>query len=452
MTRYFFILLCLITLAISASADERPNIILFIADDMAWNDCGAYGHPHIKTPHLDQLAKDGLRVDNAMLTCSSCSPSRASIITGRYPHNTGAHQLHIPLPGEQITFVEKLKESGYYTASAGKWHLGNETVPKFDSVNTKQFEWVKTVKERPRDKPFFFWFAFVDPHRPYQEDTIPEPHTADTAVVPPFLPDNSETREDLAMYYDEITRLDGVVGAVQEELKNQQVAENTLILFISDNGRPFPRCKTTVYDSGVKTPWIVKWPGKIPAGSTSDAIMSSVDIAATFLDVAGLSVGENFMGKSCLPVFLKPELPFRKYAFSEHNWHDFEDFSRGIRSSRYRLVRNYYSDVPLTPPADAVRSPTYIKMIELHAAGKLPKSQSICFEAPRREWEFYDLDSDPFEMNNMIDDPNYEKPVNKLKAALARWQKETNDVLPDERRADGFDRVTGERLKTKKQK
>ena len=139
MTRYFFILLCLITLAISASADERPNIILFIADDMAWNDCGAYGHPHIKTPHLDQLAKDGLRVDNAMLTCSSCSPSRASIITGRYPHNTGAHQLHIPLPGEQITFVEKLKESGYYTASAGKWHLGNETVPKFDSVNTKQF-------------------------------------------------------------------------------------------------------------------------------------------------------------------------------------------------------------------------------------------------------------------------------------------------------------------------
>jgi len=450
LARSLLLLFCLTWFTSSATGEERPNIILFIADDMAWNDCGAYGHPHIQTPHLDQLAKDGVRFDNAMLTCSSCSPSRSSIITGRYPHNTGAHQLHLPLPGEQITFVEKLKESGYYTASAGKWHLGDETVPKFDLVNTKQFEWVKTVKERPRDQPFFFWFAFVDPHRPYQKDTIPDPHTVEDAVVPPFLPDNTETRADLAMYYDEITRLDGVVGAVQKELTNQKIADNTLILFISDNGRPFPRCKTTVYDSGVKTPWIVKWPGKSPAGKTSDAVVSSVDIAATFLDVAGLPVGDNFMGKSCLPVFLKPELPFRKYAFSEHNWHDFEDFSRGVRSSRYRLVHNFYTDIPLTPPADAVRSPTYFKMMELEKAGELPASQRLCFTTPRPEWEFYDLEADPFEMKNVIADPNYESQINELKLALTRWQEETNDVLPEERRADGFDRVTGERIKTKK--
>lgn len=430
-------------------AAERPNIILFIADDMAWNDCGAYGHPHIKTPSLDRMAQDGLLFENAMLTCSSCSPSRCSIITGRYPHNTGAHQLHLPLPGDQMTFVEQLKESGYYTAAAGKWHLGNATIPKFDLVNTKQFEWVKTVKERPRDQPFFFWFAFVDPHRPYQKKTIPEPHTSDDAVVPPFLPDNVETREDLAMYYDEITRLDGVVGAVQEELKKQQVDDNTLILFISDNGRPFPRCKTTVYDSGVKTPWIVKWPGKIPAGTKTDALVSSVDIAATFLDLAELPVGDNFMGKSCLPILLNPELPFRKYAFSEHNWHDFEDFSRGVRSSRYRLVRNFYTDIPQTPPADAVRSPTYRKMIELHDAGQLPEHQQICFEVPRPEFEFYDLEADPFEMKNLIDDPDYADLIDELKTALAKWQEQTNGVLPDERRPDGFDRVTGERINAK---
>lgn len=447
---YRFLLLASIVLLAgvhSLESADRPNIILFIADDMAWDDCGAYGHPHIKTPHLDQLAKDGLRFDNAMLTCSSCSPSRCSIITGRYPHNTGAHQLHLPLPGEQVTFVEQLKASGYYTAAAGKWHLGKATEPKFDHVNTKLFEWVKTVQERPRDKPFFFWFAFVDPHRPYQKDTIPEPHTADDVIVPPYLPDNSETRNDLAMYYDEITRLDGVVGAVQQELEKQQVADETLILFISDNGRPFPRCKTTVYDSGVKTPWIVKWPGHIPAGTTTAALVSSVDIAPTFLDLAGLPIGETFMGNSFKQVLLKPRQAFREYAFSEHNWHDFEDFSRSVRSPRYRLVRNFYTEIPLTPPADAVRSPTYQEMIKLHNAGKLPASQQLCFTTPRAEWEFYDLEEDPFEMRNSVDDPRFAAKIAELKSALTQWQTETDDRLPATRRADGFDRTTGEKLK-----
>ena len=133
----------------------KPNFIVFIADDMAWDDCGAYGHPKIQTPNLDQLAKDGMKFNRAFLTCSSCSPSRASIITGRYPHSTGAHQLHLPLPASQVTFVEKLKEAGYYTASAGKWHMGTPAISKFDHVTTKLNEWVPTLEQRPKDKPFF---------------------------------------------------------------------------------------------------------------------------------------------------------------------------------------------------------------------------------------------------------------------------------------------------------
>src|SRR6185436_9687195 len=118
-----------------AVGSSRPNLILIIADDMAWDDCGAYGHKTIRTPNLDQLAREGMRFDRAFLTCSSCSPSRSSMITGRYPHSTGAQQLHWPLPKEQVTFVEKLKAAGYWTAQAGKWHLGNDVKDRFDVVH-----------------------------------------------------------------------------------------------------------------------------------------------------------------------------------------------------------------------------------------------------------------------------------------------------------------------------
>src|SRR5687767_2706691 len=135
----FLLALAAVGLGISspcaAAETGRPNFILFIADDMAWDDCGAYGHPHIKTPNLDKLAREGMRFDAAFLTCSSCSPSRSSTITGRYPHNTGARQLHQPLPAEQVTFVEVLKAAGYYTAQAGKWHLGGPAKAKFDAVH-----------------------------------------------------------------------------------------------------------------------------------------------------------------------------------------------------------------------------------------------------------------------------------------------------------------------------
>src|SRR5262245_44160575 len=130
-----FVALSFVVVPTSAAEAERPNFIVFIADDMAWDDCGAYGHKTIRTPNLDRLARDGMRFDNAFLTCSSCSPSRASILTGRYPHNTGAQQLHWPLPADQVIFPEKLREAGYYTASAGKWHLGKAAKAKFDTVN-----------------------------------------------------------------------------------------------------------------------------------------------------------------------------------------------------------------------------------------------------------------------------------------------------------------------------
>lgn len=432
--------------AAESLAGRRPNIILFIADDMAWDDSAPYGHPHIRTPSLARMAREGLRFDNAFLTCSSCSPSRCSIITGRYPHSTGAAELHLPLPGEQVTFVEKLRESGYYTAAAGKWHLGKPTESKFDKVVPGVDKWVSTLQGCPTDRPFFGWFAFVDPHRPYEGHAIAEPHKPADAVVPPYLPDVPETRHDLALYYDEITRLDGVVGRVLDELQKRGQAENTLVLFITDNGRPFPRCKTTVYDSGIKTPLLAWWPGTLQPGSVTASLVSTVDLAPTLLELAGVKAPASFQGRSFVSVLQNPAARTRDIAFAEHHWHDYTAHERAVRSLQFKYIRNAWPDLPGTPPADAVRSETYLAMRALRDAGKLSADQRGCFTKPRPAEELYDVVKDPHELHNLAADARYADELRQLRGELDRWIQETDDRIPEQRRPDGFDRETGEPL------
>jgi len=157
-------------------------------------------------------------------------------------------------------------------------------------------------------------------------------------LVPPYLPDVPETRKDLALYYDEITRLDGYVGQVLTELDRQGERDTTLVLFISDNGRPFPRAKTTLYDSGIKAPWVVRWPKEVKPGSVSNSLVSSVDIAPTFLEAAGLRAGPSFQGNSLVPTLRNPKAVIRDEVFAERDWHDFDDHARAVRSERYKYI------------------------------------------------------------------------------------------------------------------
>lgn len=430
----------------STGAAASPNILVFIADDMGARDSGAYGHPHIRTPQIDQLATDGLLFTSAFLTCSSCSPSRASILTSRYPHNTGAQDLHMPLPEDQVVLAEPLAAGGYYTAAVGKWHLGAATKPEFDLVLGQVDRMVETLRQRPRDQPFFFWFAFKDPHRPYRQGAIETPHSPADAVVPPFLPDTEKVRRDFAMYYDEIARMDGVIGEVLAELDRQGAAKETIVVFLSDNGRPFPRCKTTVYDSGIQTPLIVRWPGHVPPAAKTDALVSSIDIAATLCELAGIAIPESFQGKSFSHVLTDPQADHRQYVFAEHNWHDYTSRQRAVRTNRFKYIRDFYPDLPETPPADAVRSPTYREMQRLHQAGKLPPAQSAIFETPRPPEALYDLKSDPYELHNLAGDPEFADELAALRSRLEQWQQQTRDTPPQERRPDEFDRETGRRL------
>jgi N-sulfoglucosamine sulfohydrolase len=453
----------------SAVAQAKPNLVLIIADDMNWDDCGAYGHPAIRTPNIDRLATEGLLFRHAYLTTNSCSPSRSSILTGKYPHNTGAEQLHWPLPKGSRTFAAELGRLGYYTAAAGKWHLGDDVRNHFsriyeastagfvlpsgeDGVPPKMIaaqpsgceDWEQALEDRPRDKPFFMWLAALDPHREYKDGALDPPHSAEDVIVPPHLPDTADVREDLRLYYDEIGRLDMYVGKVLAKLDEQKVADNTLILFISDNGRPFPRDKTSLYDGGIRTPWIVRWPWKIKPAQTTDALVSAVDIAPTFLELAGGASALTTEGMSFTKVLHDPGSTLREYAFGEDHWHDYEDHARCVTTQRYKLIRNDYRDLAATPSADAGRGLSWQDMLKLKRADQLTKAQQACFLAPRPAWELYDLQRDPGELQNRIDDPAYNSVRERLTGALAKWTDKTGDFLPSRRTPDEFDRITGE--------
>ena len=457
------------------AADPPPNVVLIIADDLGDGDLGCYGHPQIRTPNIDRLAAEGVRFTDAVLTISSCSPSRSSLLTGKYPHETDAEQLHWPLPARNETFSERLTEAGYFTAAVGKWHLGNQVKDRFDLVveaGSGGFvlptgpdgaplemtaganpsgcaDWVPVLKNRPRDKPFFLWLAALDPHRDYAADTLPDPHapfaphTAADAVVPPFLPDAPAVRRDLAAYMDEVTRLDGYVGAVLDELDRQGVADNTLVLFMSDNGRPFPRCKTTLYDSGVKTPLIARLPGATPPGTTCERLVSSVDVSATILDLCGAGPLEAGRGESFLPLMKGPAGPaVRDFAFSEKNWHDYDASQRSVRTTDYKYIRNLAPELPNTPPADAVRSLTFQTMLQMRDAGELTAEQATIF-APGPAEELYDLTADPHELTNLAADPSHAAALAELRTELDRWREETADPSPPQRSPDEFDREKG---------
>ncbi|RRQ49030.1 heparan N-sulfatase [Maribacter algicola] len=441
---------------------NRPNIVFIIADDVNWNDVGAYGNHVVRTPNIDQLAKDGMLFTQAFLTTSSCSPSRTSIISGLYPHNTDAEQLAWPLPDGKKTFVKELQNSGYWTGLAGKHHLGQSVDDDFDTIYEMQWkdapsgldrrlvgdgsgcdDWVKLLRSRDKDKPFFTWLASFDAHRPFYENSIDNPHNPEDVILPPYHPDKEKVRKDYALYYDEISRLDDYVGKVVSELKRQGVSDNTMILFITDNGRAFPRDKTTLYEGGIKTPWIIKWPAKIKAGSRSDNLISSIDIAPTFMKIAGLRPLPEFEGLNFTALLNEEAEPIRDEIYAEDHFHDFEDYTRAIRTNKYKYIKNFYPDLPNTPSADIIRDLTWKSMISEREKGNLNEAQMGCFITPRPNEELYNILADPHELNNLAESDAHKEVLSDMRSRLNRMRELTNDTLPLARTPDDFIRDTG---------
>jgi len=436
-----------------AAEDERPNFVLFIGDDISQGDFGCYGHPTIQTPHVDALAADGLRFINAYLTTSSCSPTRTSIITGRYPHNTGAPELHqtdSPHLGELAQFPHELRKAGYYTAQAGKWHFNGDANKSFDDRAggggpSGAGKWVEMLENRPRNKPFFMWFAAYDAHRGWDMDLAQGPQTPDQVRVPPYMVDTPATREDLARYDNEVHRYDASIGLVVAELKRQGAYENTVIIVIADNGRPFPRDKTWLYDSGIETPLVIHWPAKLKKPAVVDALVSVIDLPPTILKLAGASVPESFQGRSLDPVLNDPTASVRDFVFAERNWHTQRYHERLVRHGDYVYIRNNLPELRGVNFIHLARDRgAYTQVADRWRAGEATPAQADIFLKPRPRHLLFNVAEDPYQINNLADDPAHADTRALLQAVLDQWTDETGDTLPalDDMTHDRFSRET----------
>jgi N-sulfoglucosamine sulfohydrolase len=441
-----------LTTGLSAeSASKKPNIIVFIADDLGWEDLEPYGNNQIITPNISLLASEGCRFDKVFLTASSSSPSRASILTSLYPSETGAAELHQPLSSSSILATTPLRDIGYHTESVGKWHLG-EVKSQWDRVSNAMDHqmgnaWVNAIRNFPRDKPFFLWAAAYDPHRGYNEIT-PKVHDPEALTLPSYLPDIPIVRNDYADYYNEISRFDQHIGMAVEELKRLDLFDNTIIVIMSDNGSPMPTAKTRTNLQGMKTPLIIVNADRIKQNSTNEALISSIDIMPTLLEWAGTKFPAEVSGKSFAKICVKNKQIFRKYAFAEHNWHDFKAYERAIYSEHLILNVNYLPHLPATPPNDVVKSEAYQEFRKMYEKGLLDSSFNETFYHPRSEYELWNYVKDPHCAENVILSKTYRREVKKMKKALKEHLKLTGDMFPGEMNLtkDKFCRRTGSLL------
>jgi arylsulfatase A-like enzyme len=419
---------------------DRPNIVFLISDDHGAADLGCYGNAAVRTPHLDALARRGLRYERAYATSPQCSPSRTSIITGRTPHATGTSRLHAPLRRQQPTVIEALKRTGYYLGAYRKLHLGEEMEKRFDFHGGTKEPFSTFFERRPADRPFFLHVGFDDPHRPYAPGAFTPPHDPAKVIVPSFLPDAPEVRRDLAHYYDEIARMDAEVGEILALLEKHGLAGNTLVFFAGDHGMPFPGAKGSLYEPGVRVPLLFVWPEKLAPGSVSQDLVSLLDLAPTWLELAGLPPLARIEGRSLVPRALalagRPtgdatRPPAAEAVFMERNWHDNLDLVRAVRTRRHKLIRNYLAHRPYQPTEDLANSPTWKSLLALHRRGRLAAHHRQRFFLPRRpEVELYDLQVDPEEKKNLAADPRHATVLRELDERLSRWMRVTNDFLP----------------------
>jgi arylsulfatase len=378
------------------------------------------------------------------------------MITGRYPHNHGAPELHMSLPAGQFVFPQLLKDAGYYNVAAGKWHMGDVPRVAFDQIYDPGYladftgakNWLPSLQERPKNKPFFMWFAAFDAHRPWEPDPLAKPHDAAEVVLSAGIPDTPKSRQDLASYYDEVRRFDRYVGYVIKELKAQGVFENTLILLVGDNGRPFPRNKTSLYENGMNIPFILHWPnGKFKAGSTSSSLVSTIDIAPTILAALGMTIPPQVQGMSVLPIARQPSLQTRQLLFGERNWHTQRGVGRMVRQGDHVYFKDF------TPSSYSFQmvsngSGAYAELLRLKAQGKLTPEQAELFSTQRPVDMLFNVVEDPQQLNNLVNKIEYKPLLEQLREKLAIWQKQTGDSIPavEKSTVDRHDRKSFERL------
>jgi arylsulfatase A-like enzyme len=409
--------------------NQPPNILFLFSDDHSYGDLGADGNDAIRTPNLDRLAREGMRFERCFVTSPQCSPNRSAIFTGCTSHTTGTSRLHVPLPPWEPTIIDYLKEQGYYTGVYRKHHHGPNFQRKLDFYGDNQTPWKDFFDKLPANKPFFLQAGFTDPHRPYRPGAFNPPHDPAKVKVPDWLPDWPEVRGDLAHYYDFIARMDMECGQILDLLQARGLANNTLVIFTGDNGMPFPRAKGGLYEAGIHVPMIAWMPGKIPAGTVKRELISHVDYAPTWMELAGLKPTPKMQGRSFLPLLLGQSYEKRTEIFAERNWHDNYDPMRCIRTETHKLIFNAAPHFPYRPASDLEASPTWQAMLQYRRT-KLPVHLRHLFDGARPVIQLHDLTQDPLELHNLAGDPKHQDLRVDLESRLTKWMNDTYDHLP----------------------
>lgn len=432
-------MLCLGAFAQKKDQPSPPNILLFIADDCTFRDLGCYGGVNVKTPNIDRFAKEGIQFTRCFQAVAMCSPTRSSLYTGIYPVMSGAYPNHTFVKEGTLSIVQHLAPAGYTTALLGKVHVSpkksfpfnylGDPADELDFPKMDQFLAQTSQKKQP-------FCLFVCSHQPHAPFTQGDPSKLDPEKVqlPPYFVDTKETRNEFVKYLAEVNYMDWEFGTCLELLKKYGYSDNTIVIFTSEQGNQFPFAKWTCYGNGLQTGFLVRWPEKIKPGSKSDAMIEYVDVAPTFIEVAGLKVPKTIEGKSFLPVLLGKKTSHKNYVYGIQTTRGIEHGSeyygiRTIRSESYRYILN------LTPEAsfnDIVTNSVgtggqfYKSWIAKTATDSLAKHLVYSFQHRPAE-ELYDVVNDPLEMKNIADNPRYTKIKSGLKDKLLKWMKQQGD-------------------------
>ncbi|CAA6676295.1 MULTISPECIES: sulfatase [unclassified Lentimonas] len=453
----YIIPLLLAALSVQLSAAQKPNIILFVTDDHGMDALGCYGNPVIQTPNMDKLAENGVRFTNAYCTSASCAASRSVILTGKYGHATGSyghvHDYHHFSTFDGVDSLPVLLEAaGYQTARVGKYHVAPEAVYHFDTTleadPRSTIEMAEACKDViNQDAPFFLYFCPDDPHRgnpftpevwsdPNSFGNKTEPYPGETQIkydpaevlVPAFMPDSPESRAEIAQYYQSISRIDQGLGKLQTLLEDAGKSENTLIIYISDNGMAFPGAKTTVYEPGIQLPCIVMDPQNDAAGLVNQAMITWADLTPTILDYADVAYSADaFHGRSILPILNESDANGWDEIYASHNFHELTMYypMRVVRNGDYKLIWNIAYGLSYPFASDLWAASTWQ---QVHRSGnEYYGNRKVEDFLHRKEFELYDLSNDPNELINLADDPQSAAMLESLKDQIKAFQVRTND-------------------------
>ncbi|MEN8680423.1 MAG: sulfatase-like hydrolase/transferase [Akkermansiaceae bacterium] len=437
------LLLFILCVSTSLHGAERPNILWLSAEDINAH-FGCYGDPNAMTPNLDQLAREGVRYTNAYTAAGVCAPCRSTIITGMYQTSIGTMHMRSSavLPDSIKPFPIYLRNSGYYCTNNSKTDYQFKAPKETWDESSGKAHW---KKRKESNKPFFAVFNFTGCHESgiagdarYKSVTkgLSPGERQDPAklkTLPPYYPDTPRVREDWKRNYELITAMDAWVGNHITALKEAGEYENTIIVYWSDHGVGLPRAKRWLYDSGTRIPLIVRIPEKFRTsgqgkpGTVDEQLISSIDFGNTALNLAGLPAPPLTQGRAFLGENLSPQ---RDYIFGARDRMDERyDIIRSVRDKRYRYIRNYE---PLKPYFQYMNTPekgaTMKELRRVAKTGKMPPAMKLFMADRKPVEEFYDLQNDPHEINNLATDPKYKEQLEKFRKVHKQWIKETRDL------------------------